>query len=99
MIGNITIYQRKKAKGTNVYIFKLDKKCLEILNTDKIEVKFNNENEIILFKPSLNTCLVYKIHPDDTIRVSTNNAYIDLTGEYYIHSEEDDSLGFELIKI
>ena len=98
MIGNIKIYQQPKAKGTNVYIFKLDKECLEILNVKKIEVKFTAENTIILFKPSYNTCLEHKIREDDTVRVSTNNAYIDLTGEYYIHSEEDDSLGFELIK-
>lgn len=98
MIGNIKIYQQKKAKGTNVYVFKFDKEALEILNTKKLEVKFNKECNITLFKPSLTTALEYKIKDDDTIRVSTNDAYIDLTGEYYIHSEEDDSLGFELNK-
>ncbi len=97
MIGNVRIYQQKRARGTNLYVFKFDKEAIQILNTKKLEVRFTKET-ITLFKPSLSTALEYKVRDNDTIRVSTNNAYIDLTGEYYIHSEEDDSLGFELNK-
>ena len=98
MIGHIKIYQQKKQQGTNLYVIKFDKNCIEILDTKKLEVSINREGKIVLFKPSLNTSLAYNIRPDETIRVSTNDAYIDLTGTYYMHSEEDDSLGFELIK-
>ena len=99
MIGYIKIHQEKRALGTNRYTFKFDENALDILDTQKLEVNISKGGLITLFKPSLTTKLVYNIKVNNTIKASTNDAYIDIEGNYYIHAEEDDSLGFELIKI
>lgn len=95
MTGTIKIKASKSLYEQNTYIFKFSKESLEILDSKRIEVKIIN-NQITIYKPSLSTNLSYKLNP--SIKISTQDARIDLTGEYYIDFEEDDSIGYTLNK-